>query len=176
MTEDLKKVMNIISKTVVTIVVAVALILIGTRVAGLRPFVVLSGSMEPSYHVGSLIYVNEVEPEEVRVGDPITFVMNEDLMVATHRVVEIDNENRTFTTKGDANEYADGNPVHFENLVGKPVISIPKVGYFINYIKQPPGIYLAIAVVAFIMLLSFLPDLFRKEDKEDKKDRKKKEQ
>ena len=33
-----------------------------------------------------------------------------------------------------------------------------------------PGIYLAIAVVAFIMLLSFLPDLFRKEDKEDKKE------
>ena len=168
MADKFRKIMNILSKVVVVVVVAAALLLVGSRLAGLRPFVVLSGSMEPAYHVGSLIFVNEVEPEDVKVGDPITFVMNEDLMVATHRVVEIDSENRTFTTKGDANDYADGNPVHFNNLVGKPVISIPKAGYLVNFVKQPPGIYLAIAVVALIMLLAFLPDLFRKEEKKDK--------
>ncbi len=48
----------------------------------------LSGSMELTYHVGALIYVKEVDPSEIQVGDAITFLPSEDT-VATHRVVEI---------------------------------------------------------------------------------------
>ena len=45
--------------------------------------------MEPTYHVGSLLYVKKIAPEAVQVGDPITFVLDENLTVVTHRVVEI---------------------------------------------------------------------------------------
>ncbi|MDA4324587.1 signal peptidase I, partial [Escherichia coli] len=62
--------------------------------------------MEPEYPVGSLIYVDRVEPSEISIGDPITFVMNESLMVATHRVVDI-KEDGSFITKGDANDTVD---------------------------------------------------------------------
>lgn len=78
-----KKTLNIITTMLVVIAVLLAVLLVGVRLVGLQPYTVLSGSMEPTYHTGSLIYVKEVEPEEVKVGQPITFVLNEDLVVAT---------------------------------------------------------------------------------------------
>ncbi len=154
-----KKLLNIITTTLVVIAVVLAILLVGVRLVGLQPYTVLSGSMEPTYHTGSLIYVKEVEPEEVEVGQAITFVLNEELVVATHRVIEIDEENQHFYTKGDANASPDGSPVHFENLIGVPVFSIPYLGYLANYIQNPPGTYVAISAGAVLLLLIFLPEL-----------------
>lgn len=168
MTTTGKKILNNIGKVAVVIVLIAVIMLVGVRVVGLRPFVVLSGSMEPEYHVGSLIYVKNTDPEDIKVGDPITFVMDENLTVATHRVVEIDKDSQNFITKGDANEFKDAKPVYFKNLVGKPVFTIPKLGYFVNYIQNPPGKYLAIAFAALCVMLAFLPDLFEGSDKKKK--------
>ena len=70
---------------ILAVIVAFAILLVGVRLVGLRPLVVLSGSMEPTYHVGSMVYVKSVDPESIEVGDPITFLINEDLDMATHR-------------------------------------------------------------------------------------------
>lgn len=99
MRKSVKKIWNVISTVLVAIVVIIALLLVGARVFGLQVYAVLSGSMEPTYHVGSIIYVKSVDPSEIKIGDPITFVMNEQLTVATHRVVRIDAENSAFYTK-----------------------------------------------------------------------------
>ena len=85
----IRKLWNFISTLLVIIVVILAILLVGVRLVGLTPYTVLSGSMEPTYHVGSLIYVKDVLPEKIEKGMPITFVVNEDLLVATHRVVDI---------------------------------------------------------------------------------------
>ena len=53
---------------------AAALLLAGARLVGLRTFAVLSGSMEPAYPVGSLIYVRSAEPSALECGDVITFM------------------------------------------------------------------------------------------------------
>ena len=70
------------------LVVLLAVALVGVRLAGIRTFTVLSGSMEPTYHVGSLIYVNKVDSAAIRPGQVITFMLDENT-VATHRVVEV---------------------------------------------------------------------------------------
>ena len=57
--------------------VALALALVAPRLLGYTPFAVLSGSMEPAYPVGSLIYVQPVEASSLRVGDAVTFVAND---------------------------------------------------------------------------------------------------
>ncbi len=85
----IRKLLNGLSTLFVALIVLLAVLLVGVRLVGLTPYTVLSGSMEPTYHVGSLIYVKKVDPAEVKIGDPITFVVNEDLLVATHRVVDI---------------------------------------------------------------------------------------
>ena len=144
---------------VVVLVVAVAVLLVGLRVMGYQVYNVISGSMEPTYSVGDLIYVKEVDPDSVQVGDPITFVLNEDLVVATHRVIRVDGENRRFYTKGDANETADAAPVHFNNLIGVPRFSIPRLGYVSDFIQHPPGTYIAVGLGVFLLAMLFLPDL-----------------
>ena len=84
-----KRTWNLISTLLVVVMVILAVLLVGVRLVGLTPFAVLSGSMEPTYHVGALIYVRDIAPEDIVVGTPITFVVNEDLLVATHRVVDL---------------------------------------------------------------------------------------
>ena len=127
--------------------------------------------MEPAYPTGSLIYVRRCDAADVRVGDVITFVLNEELELATHRVVAIDEARRQFTTQGDANETPDGTPVAFENLVGTPVFAIPGLGYVSHWIAHPPGLYLTVTFAAALALLLFLPDLLRAADRADQRER-----
>ena len=174
MNPSVKKVWNVVSSILVALVVILALLLVGARLVGLRVFTVLSGSMEPAYHTGSLIYVKKVDPFTIQPGQPITFLLDEDT-VATHRVVgEVPDEEDPgvirFRTKGDANEAEDGALVHYKNVIGTPVFSIPYLGYLADYIQHPPGMYVAISAGAILLLLVFLPDIFA-EDKGRKKDK-----
>ena len=94
--------------------------------------------------------------------------------VATHRVVEVvpDEEDASvvrFRTKGDANDSEDGGLVHSNNLLGTPVFTIPYLGYVANYIQHPPGMYVAIAGAAVLLILVFLPDVFAKDGDGKKK-------
>lgn len=176
MTRTFKKIWKCITSVLVALVVIVALLLVGARLIGLQVFTVLSGSMEPAYHVGSLIYVKDVDPFELESGDVITFMLDENT-VATHRIVEVvpDEEDDSvvrFRTKGDANDAEDGKLLHYKNVIGTPVFTIPYLGYVANYIQNPPGTYIAIAAGALLLLLVFIPDLF--EDDSDKKNGKKK--
>lgn len=166
----LGKLWNFISTVVVVLVVIFAVLLVGVRLFGIQVYSVISGSMEPEYHVGSLIYVKEVLPETVEAGDVITFVLPDDTP-ATHRVVRVDKDNRCFYTKGDANDIEDGAPVHFNNLIGTPVFTIPYLGYAAHYIQHPPGMYVAIAAGALLLILVFVPDLFKSDKKKSKKDK-----
>ena len=135
-------------------------------ISGVRRAVRVYGA---TYHVGSLIYVKDVDYTQLEVGDPITFMLDEDT-VATHRIVEVvpdetDSSVLRFRTKGDANDAVDGSLVHYKNVIGTPVFTIPKLGYLADYIQNPPGIYIAISAGAVLVLLMFLPDLFSKDEK-----------
>lgn len=169
MNHTLRKIWDITTTVVVAIVLLLAVLLVGIRLFGIQVYYVISGSMEPEYPVGSLIYVKEVDPDSIEVGDVITYVL-QDNTPSTHRVVRIDAENKHFYTKGDANEVEDEAPVHFNNLLGTPVFKIPYLGYFAHYIQHPPGMYVAIAAGAVLLILVFLPDLFKKENKKDSRE------
>ena len=161
-----KKIWNVFTTVIVVLVVIFAVLLIGVRLFGVQVYSVISGSMEPEYPVGSLIYVKDINPSEIEVNDVITYVLPSETP-STHRVVRIDEENQLFYTKGDANETEDGAPVHFKNLIGTPVFKIPYLGYVAYYIQHPPGMYIAIAAGAVLLILVFLPDLFKKDKKKD---------
>ncbi len=174
MNEKIKRVMNIVSTVVVVLAIILAILLVGVRVVGLQVFTVLSGSMEPEYHTGSLIYVRKVDTKKLEVGDDITFMVNEDT-IATHRIVEIlpDETDPTvirFRTQGIANKDPDGTPVHYKNVIGQPIFTIPYLGFLSAYIQEPPGTYVAVAVGAILLILVFLPDLlFESEEEKQKK-------
>lgn len=172
MSKTVKKIWKGVTTVLVTLVVILALLLVGARVIGLQIFTVLSGSMEPTYHVGSLIYVKSVDYRELKAGDVITFMLDENT-VATHRIVEVvpdeDSAILRYRTKGDANEVEDGSLVHYKNVIGTPVCTIPYLGYVASYIQNPPGTYIAISGGAILLLLVFLPDLFGDDDKKNQR-------
>ncbi len=162
-----KKIWNSISTVFVILIVLCAVLLMGSRLLGFKVFNVISGSMEPKYSVGDLIYVKSVDANSIKVGDTITFVLNEDLAVATHRVIEIDSENQLFYTKGDANETADASPIHFNNVIGVPKFSIPLLGYVSDFIQNPPGIYITLIGGVILIVAVFLPDFIVKKKDND---------
>lgn len=152
------KVCNAITTLIIVIVAVLAILLAGVRLVGLAPYVVLSGSMEPAYHVGSVIYVKDIEPEELKVKDPITYTI-EGGTVVTHRIIEViqDEEqpnNLSFKTKGDANKDEDGTPVSADKIIGKPVFSIPYLGYLASVIQTPRGIIMTAGICIIPLLMT----------------------
>lgn len=168
----MKKIYHILTSLILVILIALAAILFLPKLLGMTPLAVLSGSMEPTYNVGSLIYVKDADPQDVQIGDPITFKISDDTMV-THRVVAIDTEAQTFQTKGDANDNVDGGAVAYENLVGKPVFTIPYMGYLAVYANTTTGMIVMVTVILVILILTFLPDFLMKDDGEEEKETKK---
>ena len=82
---------------------------------------VITGSMEPSIHVGDYIIVEKTSANELKENDIIAFYSEQsDIMgmLVTHRIVEI-NEDGTYVTKGDANDISDTLSVRPDQIVGK---------------------------------------------------------
>ena len=95
----LKQLFNILSWPVY-LCIAGYLLIAAPMLAGYRPVVVLSGSMEPTFPVGSVIYYKAASFEQIQEGDPITFHAGEDGSLVTHRVVEKQELSSDFITQG----------------------------------------------------------------------------
>lgn len=171
MTPNCKKTLKIVSNTLVVFVLGLVFLLYGLQLFGLKPYSVLSGSMQSVYPTGSLLYVEKTDPELLEVGDVITFQMTGSA-VCTHRIVELvedeNDSNRTlFRTKGDENETLDGgDPVKPEDVIGKPKFCIPLLGYLVVYISLPPGKYIAITVSVAIILIEVMISMILDEKSE----------
>ena len=69
MDQGVKTTLRSISTIIVILVVVVAFFISGIRLFGFQVYGVLSGSMEPSYPVGSLVYVKQIDPAELKIRD-----------------------------------------------------------------------------------------------------------
>lgn len=161
-----KRILNIISTVIVIAAVIVAILLAGVRVVGITPYVVTSGSMEPELHVGSAVYVRKVDPKDLKVGDIITFTLGGDDLIATHRIVEINETNGhlSFTTKGDANELTDSSPVDESNVVGKVIFDIPYLGGLKRYVDSGRGRIVGICGALILLIIVTLSEYLGRED------------
>ena len=126
-------------------------------VLGVTPMVVLSGSMSgdaPDHiEAGDLIFAKPVQPEDLKIGDIITYM--EGKTAVTHRIIGInvgEDGKLLFDTKGDANNTADTDPVHQDNLVGIYTGRIPMVGDLAIFMQTPLGmiIFIGVPLVAFV--------------------------
>lgn len=163
-----KKICNILNGILLIILMVLACLLVVPNFIGFKSFAVISGSMEPNIHVGSIVYAKPVDFNELKVGDVISYKINDSTMV-THRINSIDDKSSSFITKGDANDNVDGSPVPYSNVVGKVNFTVPLLGYISINMKTPLGIAMLCGVVAIIIILNFLPEVLEHEKEEDKK-------
>lgn len=110
------------------VLVALAAVCFGPQLFGIQTYGVLTGSMEPAIQTGALAFVDTgVSGGDLQVGDVAAFDIGEG-RICTHRVVAVDPDAQTITTKGDANATEDLNPVAFADVFGKTVGSVPGLG------------------------------------------------
>lgn len=116
-----------------SVLAALAVAVVGPRVAGGTPYAVLTGSMRPDLGPGALDVVRPTPIDEIGIGDVITFQLESGKpTVVTHRVVgvgmSVDGE-RVLETKGDDNEVVDPEPVREVQVKGKLWYSVPYLGH-----------------------------------------------
>ena len=136
----------IIGTIVILIPILTALTLLMPRLIGYSEYSIVSGSMEPDYPVGSLVFVKETSPESIKRGDVITYEKAD--TAVTHRVVANNSSKRQLITKGDANKINDPYPISYEQIKGIVIECIPKAGAYIEYAKSTKGMVMLIILVA----------------------------
>ena len=119
----------------IVVLFAFSLLFVGIRALGMATFVVTGGSMEPTIHKGSLVIDEPVSADKIRLGDIITFDHYD--QTTTHRVVGVEGSaNGTmFSTKGDANQVVDPDPLSFPGRVGLVKLAIPGLGYAVAWMQ-----------------------------------------
>ena len=155
---------NIIGTLILIAVIATSLPLTVPRLLGFEIYSVVSGSMEPALPMGSIVYVEHVEPETVEPGDIIAY--NVDGSVITHRVMENHFVEGEYVTKGDANEKEDFSNVHYRDLIGRVKYHFPVIGHYLMlYSQQVTKVYL-LALAACGVMFNMLAGSIRKKNEE----------
>lgn len=124
------------------LVLGLLLALILPLAFGMRPLVVLSGSMEPVLHVGDVTVVERIAPREAGVGDVVSFKAPETGRVTTHRLRAVrrgDHGRFVFTTKGDANNAVERWTLPADGQLSRAVYRVPLVGRALLMIRTPLG-------------------------------------
>lgn len=136
------------------IVVGVYVFISAPLVAGYHPVIVLSGSMEPTFPVGSVLYYRQRGFTDIKMGDAITFVTGDNQVFVTHRVYKINEISETFVTKGDANKTTDPQVVPYSHVRGVVAsYKLPYMGYYVGFINS--HLYL-IMIIALLLLLKII--------------------
>ena len=123
-------------------------------VFGIKRFTIISGSMEPNISVNDLVIIKKVEKSEIKKGDIISFKINGEII--THRVINIETDTNgeiLYTTQGDANNIQDYNKITFENIEGKYIGKIPKVGKIVITLKNKETLTVLIVLLLIIYVL-----------------------
>ena len=140
----------------ISLLLPAAVFVVWSVLTGHRLQAVRSGSMTPTYSVGSMLIVQSVDPSDVRVGMPLSFVTADGSTIETHRVIQVvqDKNGLSFRTKGDANLTPDPDTVPASAVRGSVKWSVPHVGELMLWLRWPRG-FLVLVVTPLSALLAF---------------------
>lgn len=155
---------NVLGTLILLAVIVSYLPLALPQLLGYTCFNVISGSMEPTIPVGSVIYVEPVDAIDVRSGDVIAFYS--DGSVVTHRVEENRFVEGKFITKGDANLREDFESTPYQALIGRVRYSIPYLGRFLTLYTSQVGKAYALCFAACGLLFNLLAGRLRARERE----------
>lgn len=121
-------------------------------------YVIVSRSMTPTINVNDAIVIKRENNDKYKIGDIISFFSTEydrDGMVVTHRVVDKKSEGNfsEYITKGDNNPVADGNVVNTNNVYGKVMFIIPKLGYIQNFLSKPKNLAICLFIPVIMVII-----------------------
>jgi len=131
------------------------LVIVVPMLTGSQALTVLTGSMRPTYPEGTLVIVKPTDPNELRIGDPITYQKESGVATfVTHRIISVSRSTdgtTSFITQGDNNPSPDPEPVREVQVVGKVWYSLPWIGYINNAVGggEKSWIVVGLAILLF---------------------------
>lgn len=139
------------------------------NILGYKSYVIKTTSMEPTINVNDVVLTKEVEQQDLKVGDVITFQQKRE--VITHRITKIEeNEGKfEYTTKGDNNNIEDIFKISYENIEGKHVLTIPYLGKIVQILDNK----LVFLIILLIILIFMFIQVQNQEKKDSRREKKK---
>lgn len=124
-------------------------------------YTIVSPSMVPSINVLDVVVTMRInEPSDLKRGDIVTFISTDyrySGVLVTHRIVNVEKTSSgeyLFTTKGDNNNTQDSSRIGFDEIYGKVIMRIPKIGYIQYYLSSILG-WVAIIIVPAVMIIGY---------------------
>lgn len=165
----MRKIWNIFQSCEALAAVVIALIIVAPMTLGIKPYVVISGSMEPVIHTGAMAFVDtKANAKSLKKGDIVTFKLGENKIV-THRIYR-ENSDGTVRTKGDANKTIDLADISRSQIIGKEKYSIPFLGRLVLTLRSRSGIIAVATIVACNVIISLMIGKEESEEKESEKE------
>lgn len=148
-------------ETILAAIIAAALFYLGLILLGYQPMAMVTGSMQKTIPVGSLVVSQSVDPDALEVGDVISFEKPiGGNRIDTHRIVAVrrDHGKLHYRTKGDSNPIVDPWLIQFEQgmTAHRMVFSVPHAGHALLIARSAPGRIAVIALACLLILLSVL--------------------
>lgn len=149
------KAKQIISNIFTGLIVCISVVLITVgmipKLSSYEGYYVASDSMTPAINKGDLVFTKEVSFEDIQVDDVLTFTVEGSQKWYSHRVIEIDTEEKSFRTKGDHNNVPDPGRTSFDSVVGRVEKKIPFIGFIPLVLSTTWGkVVLAVIYVLYI--------------------------
>lgn len=122
-------------------------------------YVVLTGSMLPEIEPSDVVVTKKVKEEKLKVGDIVTFYTTDPRfagIIVTHRIVEIlpTNNGYEYRTKGDNNNTTDSALIDYDDMVGKVILKIPKLGYVQTFLATKGG-WIFVILIPCLVIISY---------------------
>jgi len=132
----------------------------GLSFLGYRSFIILSGSMSPTFEAGAYTLTKEMPTQDIMAGDIISFYVDSNGTIVTHRVKQVINgtSGLSFITQGDANNVEDFQPIPQDQVLGAAFYWVDGLGSILLSLHNPRNFIFCVLILA---LLFFIPDLLR---------------
>lgn len=167
----MKKVLKVSSYILFLLLLIIVVVFLVNRssgasksVLGYRTYIILSDSMKPEFKAGDLIFVKEVNTEDLLVNDIISYTSRDPLTfgdVITHQIVAISPDGKEFVTKGINSDSVDPYSVPEDLIIGEYKFKIPSVGYFFNFLQTNTGFILLFVFPLSLLILTEVVHLVR---------------
>lgn len=132
-------------------------------------YVVLSGSMLPTIQIKDIVVTKKIPEKELKKNDIITFISPDARfggISITHRIIDKYYDESigsyTYRTKGDNNNVADSALVPNENILGKVILKIPKLGYVQDILASKGGLIVFVLIPCLVILSYDIMKVFKK--------------
>lgn len=157
----IKKLKDFIFK-ILYVLILIYLVIFIPSFWGHKPLVVISGSMEPTLHVGGILYYEGININDFDKDDILVYQLNKHTI--SHRIVDITKNG--FLTKGDNNKSIDTYEVEKQQVIGKGTNwSIPYIGYYADFIYTHKYLlFISVGVIIIDLLVDTYNDRKRREE------------